>query len=123
MEDTMKIARIALIAAVTLVAAAPAASASVPVDRGSHSTSQHLSDFSKGSGYAEMATHREAIATRNWEQIAEPPVVALSPAPGNGFDAVPTFVTLGGLTLLLITLVLSARWAIRRRRTRVGALA
>lgn len=116
----MQITRIAVIALVAAAVAAPAAPASVPVDRGTASSAQTAGDFGQSSGYAGMAAHHEAIATRNWERIADAPTVALSPAPSKGFDAVPA---IAGMSMVLLTLILLGRSAIGRRRTRLGAAA
>lgn len=118
----MQITRIALVALLAATVAAPAAHAYVPVDRGTASSAQTTSDFGQSSGYAGMAAHHEAIATRNWERITAAPTVSLSPAPSQGFDGLPAVAAITGLSMVLLTLILLGRSAIGRRRTRVGAI-
>ena len=118
----MQITRIALTALLAAAVAAPAAPASVPVDRGTASSAQTTSDFGQSSGYAGMATHREAIATRNWERTAEAPTVSLVSAPSKGFEGLPAVAAIAGLSMVLLTLILLGRSAIGRRRTRMGAI-
>lgn len=119
----MQITRIALVALLAAALAAPAASASVAVDRGKASSAPTISDFSQSSGYAGMAAHREAIATRNWERIAEAPTVSLSPGPSQVADALPAVAAIAALSTVLLTLIVLGRSAIGRRRTRMQAIA
>lgn len=118
----MQITRIALVALLAAAVAAPNAPASVPVDRGTASGAHATSDVSEHSGYAALAAHKEAIATRNWERIAQAPTVSLSPVSGKGSDDPPAVAAIAGLSIVLLTLALLGRSAIGRRRTRTGVI-
>ena len=119
----MQITRIALVALLAAAVAAPAAAAYAPVDRGTASSAHTSSQVGQSSGYAGMAAHREAIATRNWELTASAPTVSLSPTPSTRVVGVPTVAAIVGLSIVLLTLILLGRSAVGRRRTRMGAIA
>jgi hypothetical protein len=119
----MQIKRTALAAIVIVAAAAPNASAMVPVDRGTDPVGQHkVEPGQKSTRFAEMLALRNSLRGREWPQAQSAPVVTLVRSDGDGFDWSSALIGATAPLALLLTGVL-ARPALTRRRTRTSALA
>ena len=119
----MQIKRTALAAIVIVAAAAPNASAMIPVDRGTDPVAQHtIEPGQESTRFAEMLALRNSLRDREWPQAQSAPVATLVRSGSEGFDWSSALIGAAAPLALLLTGVL-ARPALTHRRTRTSALA
>jgi len=119
----MQIKRTALAAIVIVAAAAPNASAMVPVDIGTQPVAQHTAEPAHDSTrFTDELALRNSLRGREWPQAERAPVVTLVHPDADGFDWSSALI---GATVPLALLVAGvlARPALTRRRTRTSAVA
>lgn len=119
----MQIKRTALAAIVIVAAAAPNASAMIPVDDGSQPVAQRTAEPAGDSTrFTDELALRDSRRGRDWTQAARAPVVTLVDPDANGFDWSSALI---GATVPFALLLAGAlaRPAVARRRTRASAVA
>jgi hypothetical protein len=119
----MQVKRTSAVALLIAAAVTPVASARVAIEPDIGSVKQHrVQGPQGGSRLAEMAAHREAISTRQWQLANDAPVRTLVRADAEGFDW--TSAAIGAtVPLALLLLDLFARRAVGRRRSRLAGMA
>ena len=118
----MQIKRTALVVLAIAAATAPSAQARVLADSPAPATAQTRVEVTPtdGSRYADIASHREQIANRHWEQAGNVPVFSLTRPVSDGFDWRSAIA--GGLSALMLVLLftLFLRPTLRPRRVSVA---
>lgn len=104
---------VAVLAVAVLAVAAPAATAVPVADRNTSAPLQQQAPT-----LADVAAHREAISSAQWEQANRAPVIQLTRGDGGGLDWAPAIV--GGVLLFG---GLAATPTLRRRRSGAAATA
>ena len=122
LNATTQIKRTAALAVVLAAVAAPSASARVADAHhvptpASASHTQTAEPTATSSSMGDMAAHREAIATKQWQAANPSTIIEVSSSPdgGGGLD-LPSAGIGAAVPLTLVLMEVVGKWVLRRRR-------